>query len=344
MKAAVAEGKGKVKLRDVAQPEPSPYQSLCKIHACATCTGTDRKIVDEKLFPGMKYPGILGHESFGTVVRCGEKVRHIKEGDLFLRPTAVYNGEMLGDYHSLWGGFAEYGLVTDVQALLEDEKTPEIPGYCQYQQKVPAELSITPPQATMLITLKEIAGYIKNIKIEHGSSVLILGSGAVAMAMCFFAKLKGAFPVIVMGRRDEALSCCRDAGADFVVNNTKQDAGTRVKDMTGGRGVNFVLDAAGDTTLLAASARHLASHGKMATYATRGSGSLELNNFPGPGQWTFEFAPPDEVGSHQYLLDLARLKAINLDLFYSHRMPFADFEKGFELLRNKQAYKIVFEM
>jgi len=196
----------------------------------------------------------------------------------------------------------------------------------------------------MLVTLKEIAGYIRNIDVKHGSSVLILGSGAVAMAMCFFAKLKGAFPVIVVGRRDDALSSCLDAGADFIVNNTKQDAVTRVKDIMVGQGVNLVLDAAGDTKLLAESARFLSPHGKMATYATRGAGSLELNNFPGPGQWSFEFAPPDEVGSHQYLLDLTRLKAINLDLFYSHKMPFADFEKGFELLRNKQAYKIVFEM
>ena len=344
MKAVIADGKGNVALREVQRPEPGPYQCLCKIQACATCSGTDQKIVDGKLFAGMRYPGVLGHESFGVVVERGGEVRNIAVGDSFLRPTAVYGGETLGPWLSLWGGFAEYGLVTDVKALLEDDKGAAVPSYCQYQQPIPSGLPLTPAQGTMLVTLKEIAGYIRNVDVAPNSSVVILGSGSVAMAMCFFAKLRGAFPVIVVGRRDEAMASCVSVGADVFVNNAKEDMGARVKAATGGKGADYVLDAAGDTKMLAASAALLAEKGKMATYATRGSGSLELNNFPGPSGWKFEFAAPDEVGSHQYLLDLVRMQAVNLDNFYSHRIPFAEFEAGFELLRSKRAFKIVFEM
>jgi len=344
VKAAIADGRGNVEVKEVPDPVPGPYQCLCKTLACATCTGTDQKIVDGKLFPGMKYPGILGHESYGKVISCGSKVRNIHEGEMFLRPIAAYHGELLGGYHSCWGGFSEYGLVTDVKALLEDDKNAAAPFYCKYQQQVPAELQLTPAQATMLVTQKELAGYIKNVEVRDGSSILVLGAGSVAMSMCFFAKLKGAFPVIVVGRRDDALADCMKAGADSVINNAKEDLVEQVRKITDGKGVSFVLDAAGDAGMLAKSASCLASSGKISIYATRGGGSLELNNFQGPSSWKFEFNGPDEAGSHQYLLDLVRLKAVNLDLFYSHRIPLSEFKEGFALLRSKKAYKIVFEM
>jgi len=82
-------------------PEPGPYQCLCKTLACATCTGTDQKIIWHKLPWPQDYPGIVGHESIGRVIKTGNKVRNIKEGELVFRPTAVYQGEKLGDYYSL---------------------------------------------------------------------------------------------------------------------------------------------------------------------------------------------------------------------------------------------------
>lgn len=186
MKAVIAQGGGRFAFADVPMPQPTDYQCLCKIQACATCSGTDQKIVAEALPWKQSYPGILGHESVGRVIEVGAKVRHIKTGDMFLRPAAVYNGEKLGGFHSLWGGFAEYAV-----------------------------------------------------------------------------------------------------GHEF---------------------------------------------------------KYTLDRLKGPGSWEFVFAGPDENLAHQYLLDLARLNAVPLRAFYSHRLPFRQFGEGFPLLQNKQATKIVFEM
>ena len=119
MKAAITDGKGNVWIDDVPKPEPNDYQCLCRINACATCTGTDQKHINNKLPWDQTYPGILGHESCGVVVQVGDKVRNINVGDRYLRPAAVYPGETLGDYQSMWGGFAEFGLITDVKAARE---------------------------------------------------------------------------------------------------------------------------------------------------------------------------------------------------------------------------------
>ena len=341
MKAAITDGKGNVRLVEISDPQPNPYQCLCRIEACATCTGTDQKIVNGQM-SWAKYPAILGHESVGSVVQCGDKVRHIKPRDRFLRPTAAYPGALLDGYESYMGGFAEYGLVTDTKAMLEDEPDAQINAYCQYQQKIPAEIEIEPADATMLITLKEIASSVRDVGIKFGAKVAILGSGSVSMAMCYFAKLYGAYSVIVIGRRDEPLSDCRKTGADFGINIKKENMTEKVMEYTNNTGVDFVLDAAGDTSLLIESAKALAKFGALCSYAS--GAALSIDKIAGSGRWKYIQGGPDETSAHQYLLDLVRIQAIPLENFYSHSIPFDDFESGFKLLVEKKAFKIAFVM
>jgi len=102
-------------------PEPQPEQVLVRVHACAVCR-TDLHVVDGDLAEGC-YPVTPGHEIVGTVVACGDRVGHLREGqrvgipwlgftcgtcrfclrgDENLCPAARFTG-----YH-LPGGYAEY--------------------------------------------------------------------------------------------------------------------------------------------------------------------------------------------------------------------------------------------
>ncbi len=344
MKIAITEGNGKVKLAEAPIPEPNEYQCLCKILACATCTGTDLKIMNRKMSWAKEYPGVLGHESVGRVIKIGAKVKNIKEGDIFLRPTAVYPGEKLGNYSSLIGGFAEYGLVTDTQALLEDQPDVKPNHYTIYQQKIPPDTAISPADATMLITLKEISSFVANVGVKFNSSLVILGAGAVAMSICFFAKLYGAYPVIVVSRRDEPLGRIKKIGADFTVNNQKEDIIAQVKEVTANKGVNFIIDAAGDSAFVSEASQSLAPNGKIALYATGSSSQDIVGHSKTLSEKDFIAAGPSEEMAHQYLLDMVRLKIVAIDAFYSHRLPFSEIKEGFELLKKKEAFKIVFEM
>jgi len=324
----------------VPVPEPGPYQSLCKILACATCTGTDRKHIENKLPWKQNYPGILGHESVGRVMETGNKVRNIKEGNIFLRPTAVYQGEKLGNYYSLWGGFAEYGLITDTKTFYKDNPEGILNNYTQFQQKIPEDISISPADATMLITLKETAGFAMSLKITLNTSLVILGAGSVAMSMCFFAKLIGAFPIIVIARRDEPLNRMKKFGANFTVNNKKEDMVKKVKEFTGDKGADYVIDTAGNEKLLTESLNLLAENGKTAPYATFATSNPTQNL----DQSKVIQGVTGEAQAHNYMLDLVKMNLLNLEDFYSQRMPFDKIVEGFELLKNKKAFKIVFEM
>jgi len=339
MKAAVTEGKGDVKIVDVPVPEPGPYQCLCRMLACATCTGTDLKIIHGKLPWEEKYPAIFGHESVGKVLKTGNKVRYIKEGETYLRPMSVYPGQKFGGYHSIWGGFSEYGLITDMKALLEDNPGTE-PDCMQYQMNIPGDIKISPGEAIMLITLKETAGFVADMKITLNNSVAVLGAGPVAMSMCLFAKFFGAFPLIAVARRDEPLEVIRRFGVNFTVNNSKEDMVKKAIELTGGKGVDFIIDTAGDEKLFAEACRMLAGNGKIAPYAT----FTRADALEGISESKILKANTGEVPAHNYLLDLVRMNKVNLKDFYSHTMPFSEIGKGFEMLEKREAFKIVFEM
>ncbi|MCX8083053.1 MAG: hypothetical protein N3D17_06660 [bacterium] len=90
----------------------------------------------------------------------------------------------------------------DTQSFIEDHPDKD-PGYGKFQISVPSD--IEPADATMLITLKETTGYVADMGITLNDSVVVIGAGPVAMCMVFFAKLKGAYPVIAIARRDSPL-------------------------------------------------------------------------------------------------------------------------------------------
>ena len=341
MKAAITDGNGNVWCQDVPMPQPNDYQCLCKILAAATCTGTDQKHIKNGLPWKQQYPGVLGHESVGRVVKVGKKVRHIKPGDLFLRPTAVYSGQKLGEFTSLWGGFAEYGLVTDTEAWRQDEPAWQPHSYMAFQMKLPPDLLMSAADATMLITLKETASFAASVGVRLFKSVAILGAGSVGLCMCRFAKVFGAGPLIVVARRDVQLEYARKIGADFTVNAADADMVPEVKRVTGGKGVDIVLDTTGDIRFLKTTVPMLAPDGKIAPYATYEFGTAIQDHIP---EKLLAAGATGEVPAHAYMLDAVRLGLVRLSDYYSHRMPLSEVKRGFDLLHDKTAFKVVFDM
>ncbi len=344
MKAALTDGKGKVWISELPCPVPGDYECLCRINACATCTGTDKKLITGKMSwaKPANYPAILGHESVGTVIQTGSKVRNISVGERFLRPAAWYSGTVTDGITSFMGGFAEYGIVTDIKALAEDHPEITPPYYCRYQQPVPADVEISDADATMLVTLKEIYSFIRDIGIKAGDKVAILGAGAVGTSMAFFAKLAGA-RVAVAARRDSQLANCRRAGADCTVNILSQDLTGSLKSWSG-NGVNYLLDAAGSGEMLTAGSAALAEEGAICSYAGGNAIGENFSKLQVPVYWKFIASPPREDTAHEYLITLAKLKAIPFDVFYSDVMPLENITEGFEKIFAKQAEKTVFLM
>ena len=163
MKGLVVEAAGKICLReDLPLPEIDAYQVLCRNVGCGICNGTDMQLINGQM-PFIQYPFVLGHEAVGQVVAVGEKVRSFQEGDYILRSALPG----LPGYHSFWGGFAEYGVADDYAARLADHAGADIE--TSTRQLVPA--GIDPVEATMLITLKEVASALHRLRLQPGQNV-----------------------------------------------------------------------------------------------------------------------------------------------------------------------------
>jgi threonine dehydrogenase-like Zn-dependent dehydrogenase len=341
MRAVIVPEAGRLEIDHVPEPTYGPYECLVEIIRWSICSGTDRHIVDG-CFPGATYPCILGHETIGRVVACGERVRNLSAGDLILRPVAVRPGETLAGYSSYFGGFAELGVVADAGAICADTprgKQPVLPPFATTQQIVPSDFD--PDLVGVFITYKETLSSLYSLGVGPGSSVLVLGSGHVGLNFTLAAKVIGAYPVIVTGRRKEPLGRALAHGADAVINTTVEDTAQAVRDHTGGAGIEFAVEAIGDWQVLQEGMRALATDGVIGIYgvASERRGMLDWSGTA--AGLTMTRIRPREEEVHQQVLDQLRLGLVDLKRQVSHRLLYDEIQAGLRLIRQKKATKVV---
>ncbi len=330
---------------DVPQPEPGQFQALTRVLTCGIC-GTDRSIVSGA-FPLHAYPCLLGHEAIGVVKAVGPGVTSLAPGDLVLRPNAVPPGQKTAGYNSQWGGFAEWGVVWDREALLarsRHEQNYTVPGSALQQQKMPH--SFDPIDAAMFITFKECLSTLRRLASLASKEVLVMGTGPVALAFVQASRLLGARSVGVLGRRPEALARFLHLGADAMFNIQAGDIQKAVRDWTHRRGVQLVVDTTGAADIIGISPALLCDEGEVVLYGVGPAKTVPLNI--GFGQTASNFAVrrinPQEHAVHEEALAALAAGSIDLKAPLSHVMPLKAVKEAFALLDRREAWKIVIDM
>ena len=239
MKAAVLEGVKKVSIEtDYKKPEPGSDEVLIKVEACGLC-GTDLKLYKGD-YTG-KLPIVIGHEYAGVVESVGKNVKGIKPGDrvvsdpyescgacddcrsarsTFCSDMAAYG--VLSD-----GGFAEYCIANQKGAYI-------IP------QTLKAEIAAFAEPVSCGVHAVDRAA------IKVGQTVAIIGAGPMGQIILQMVKNTGASKIIHLDIFDWKLDIAKEYGATDTINTTKEDAAARVKELTGGAGVDVVIEAVGD--------------------------------------------------------------------------------------------------
>ena len=248
MKAAVLYDFNDIRVEDRPVPSPAPDEVLLKVEACAVC-GTDVKIITHGM-PNQPPFGefIIGHEYAGTVVALGETVDEYEVGDRVA--VEIHKGCMrcqnciMGEYTACLnygnvkkghrangfttnGGFAQYA-VNHVNTLAR------LPDNISFD-----ESTIITTAGSSIYGIDEAGGYIV------GETIAVLGPGPIGLTSVQICKALGAEKVILTGTREERLQLGKELGADHVVNTKKENAVERVLELTNGKGVDLVLEAAG---------------------------------------------------------------------------------------------------
>ena len=269
-RAAIHVGHGAPQVVDeIDLPEPRPSQITVKLFASGICHSQLHRIHD----PNVPTPSILGHEATGVVTRAGSDVDYVKEGDRVMvtwvgrtpyrgrpgqRPPAspgqTYRGQPL-----------KFGLATAGGAPWGSTWAESIVVHEQYVVKLPDGVD---EQLTSIIGCAVMTGAGAAINTAHvrvGDSVAVFGVGGVGLSCVQACANAGAYPIIVVDLRDEKLAFAQQFGATHFVNASDVDPVARIRELTGGVGVDCSFDAIGGPKTLGQVAHVVRRSGWMST-------------------------------------------------------------------------------
>ncbi len=201
-------------VQDMPDLQPGPGEVVVRVRA-AGVNFPDALIVQNLYQFKPTPPFSPGGETAGEVMAVGEGVQRVKVGDKVIALT-------------IWGGFAE-------QVLAKEDQVIPMPEGLSFE--VAGSLLLT--YGTCLHGLRDRAA------LQPGQTVLVLGAaGGIGIATIELAKALGA-RVIAAASSAEKLATCRAKGADEVINYREQNLRDEVKRLTGGQGVDVVMDPVG---------------------------------------------------------------------------------------------------
>ncbi|HEY9725724.1 MAG TPA: zinc-dependent alcohol dehydrogenase [Chroococcales cyanobacterium] len=262
MKAVCWEGSNKVGVETVPDPKIiNSRDAVVKITTSAIC-GSDLHLYDGYI-PTMEPGDILGHEFMGEVVEKGSAVENINIGDRVVVPFPIACGNCFFCQQKLTSLCDNSNPNAWMAEQLMGHSPSGIFGYshmlggyaggqAQYARVPFADVGLfkIPDGLTdeQVVFMTDIfpTGYMaaENCDITPGDTVAIWGCGPVAQFAIRSAFLLGAERVIAIDRVPERLQMAKDGGAE-VLNFEEVDVGEALKEMTGGRGPDSVMDAVG---------------------------------------------------------------------------------------------------
>ena len=238
-------------------------------------------IVRDGVYP-TPLPAVLGHEGSGVVEAIGEGVTSVVPGDHVVLAaaapravSAVRRGEMAYCENLMAADFG--GRRLDGSTSLSDGTTAissHFFGQSSFATyaigsernviKVPDDvpLEILGPLGCGFNTG---AGTVLNeLQPEIGSTLAVFGAGAVGLAALMAARVRDCATIIAVDVHDSRLELATELGATHTVNSLTQDLGEALNEITGGAGVDYVVDTTGRPELLRAAADAIAVRGTVA--------------------------------------------------------------------------------
>lgn len=325
-------------LAEVPVPNPGAGEVLVRVKAVSIC-GTDLHIYrwDRWSEGRMRLPRIIGHELAGEVVELGPSVNALRSGDYVSCDSHVVCGRCFqcrtGQMH----------VCRNVLILGVD-----IDGCMAEYVKVPAKTvwvmdKSVPPEETCIQDPLGNAVYAALVEEVTGRTVLVIGCGAAGLFSVAVCRASGASKIFGVDVNDYRLNLARDAGADLVLNGSREPVVEKVLEATGGLGVDVFLEMSGHPDGL-----------RQGLEALRHGGRASLLGIPGQ---PVELDIADLIvlkgatlyGIHGRRLfetwfQMSRLlesRRLNVAPIITHRFPLEDFEKGLQLMDQGNCGKVV---
>ncbi len=201
-------------IEEVEPLTPGRGQAVISVKACGV------NFPDTLIIQGLYQfkpppPFSPGSEVAGVVKEVGAGVENVRPGDRVIAFTA-------------FGGFAEE-VVADATSLIP----------------MPETMDFDTASAFVMTYGTDIHALKDRANLQPGETLLVLGAaGGIGLAAVELGKALGA-KVIAAASSEEKLAVCRQHGADDAINYNSEDLRERVKALTGGQGVDVIVDPVG---------------------------------------------------------------------------------------------------
>jgi threonine dehydrogenase-like Zn-dependent dehydrogenase len=259
MQAAVQTGPGRMEVQEVPVPEPGPVQVRVRIEGCGVCASNLGPWAGPDWMSFPTEPGAMGHEGWGVVDAVGPQVRDVKVG----QRVAALSYKAYAQYD-----IADADAVVPLPPGLDGQPFPGEPLGCAFN-------------------------IFRRSDIQAGQTVAIVGVGFLGAILTRLATDAGA-RVIAVSRRPLSLEIARRMGAAEVIPMEDHAAIIeRVKQLTGGRFCERVIEAVGKQWPLDLAGELTAERGRLIVAGYHQDGPRQVN------MWLWNWRGIDVVNAHE---------------------------------------------
>lgn len=292
-------GIDKLAMTDQEMPVAAAGRVVVRFHAFSL-NFRDTMMVSGTYNPRMKFPVVPFSDGAGEITAVGEGVTKWAVGD---RVSPIFmsgwrEGELTAEKsRTAIGGGPVWPGVLGEYGSFDADSIIRIPDHLTYE-----EAATLPCAGVTAWNALVVSG-----QLRAGETVLTLGTGGVSVFALQIAKIFGA-EVISTSSSDEKLAKMKALGADHLINyRTREDWDKAVLELTGGRGVDHVVEVGGTGTL-ARSVNAVSAGGHIALI-----GALDMSGEFNPVQIFMKGVRVQGifVGSRKYFDDLNRAVSVN---------------------------------
>ncbi len=343
-RVVVQEGPRRLVLRELPIPPIDDDSAILRIEACGICGSDVEQYTGTIAVP---LPVIPGHEPLGRIAAIGDRAAKRWQVDVGDRvaveapiPCSRCRTCLEGRYHlcrgrgtmfahgyvrlshapGLWGGYADY-MYLDPGSIVH-----------RVRSDVPAGLAVMfNPLGAGFRWAVEIPG------TGPGDVVLVLGPGQRGLASVVAARAAGADTIIVTGlTRDAAkLALALELGADHVIDVEREDAASRVRELTNGHGADVVVEVSSYATAPVADALHyVAMGGRIVLAGIKGFKAVPdfVSDLAVVKEATIHGAFGVTARSYDAAIRLIEAGRVPLARMHTHEFPLAEAERAIQTL------------
>ncbi len=329
MKALVLEDYKKLVYKDAECPAIAPDEVLIKVKSCGIC-GSDIHGYDGST-GRRRPPVIMGHEASGVIEKVGAEVSGWAPGDRVTFDSTIYCNECDSCRH----GFVN--LCTNRKVIgvsCEDyRRDGAFAEYIAVPQHILYRLpdNVTFDQAAMIEPLS-IAFHAANLAPHPiGASAAIVGTGKIGMLLIQTLRMFGFGTIIAVKRTSSNTDLIKKLGADHCLASEQDDIAGQVDQITNGRGIDYVFEAAGNEASINMCIEICKRNGNIILVGnTSPSVSVPLQKIV--TKQLHITGSCASSGEYSACLDMISRKQIDVDILIGARAPLSDGALWFDKL------------